>query len=275
MGFCFGVRRAIKILDKAAEEHGPLETLGAVVHNQRVVARLAEKGVRAVALLDEVRGVKVAIPSHGAGPQVWKEIEAKGLTAVDATCPIVARSQRVAQQLAETGFWVVIFGDAQHPEVKGVLGWAGGRGIATLHGPLPQEISAKLGLLSQTTQNQENFLRFAQEVLASPPARLQEVRIINTICQPTTERQRAALELARKVEVMLVIGSRNSANTRHLAELCSSLVETHLVEGADEVDRAWFQGHSRVGVTAGASTPDEAIEEVIGLVERWDKEPHP
>lgn len=266
LGFCFGVRRAVRLLERAAQEQGKIETLGPVVHNQMVVDSLAKLGVTVINSLDQFKGNVLAITTHGVGPEVLAKIQNRQLPLIDTTCPIVQKAQRIAKKLADAGFWVIVFGEAAHPEVKGLLGWAGNKAIATLDA---QEISTvnllprRLGILSQTTQNQSSFRNFVRDVLSSVLAQVREMSIVNTLCTATWRRQEAALELAKKTELMIVVGGHNSANTRRLAESCSTLVETYLVESAAEIKETWLEGKSHVGITAGSSTPDQAINEVI------------
>lgn len=264
MGFCFGVRRAIKLVEKAAQERGPLQTLGALVHNRQVVDKLAECGVSIATSLDEIRGDIVAIASHGVEPGVMKQIKARGLEVVDATCPFVRKAQVVAQRLGKEGFWVLVFGDASHPEVQAVLGWAGKNASAYLEIPQFPTQPKRLGILCQTTQNQERFANFVARIIASDTAKFSELRIFNTICDATRKHQAAALELAQRADLMIVIGGKDSANTRRLAEICADTgVATYHIETVTEFDPSWVQGRRHIGVTAGASTPDEAIDEVV------------
>ena len=270
IGFCFGVKRAIDILEKVAHERGGVETLGAVVHNQQVLQRLAGIGVRVAQGIDDIRGDMVAISSHGVSPQIEEEIRARHIDIVNTTCPFVHRLQTAARRLAETGFFVIIYGDADHTEVKGVLGWADGRGLATLDekfiaklGSLPR----RLGVLSQTTQIPAHFTEFVKRLIDSAFTRDSELRIIDTICHDIRKRQAAALELANRVDLMLVIGGHSSANTNRLAELCSTATETYLVETAEEISPSWFQGKHHIGVTSGASTAEQTIDEVLARLE--------
>lgn len=264
MGFCFGVRRAIKLVEKAAQERGPLQTLGALVHNRQVVDKLAECGVSIATSLDEIRGDIVAIASHGVEPGVMKQIKARGLEVVDATCPFVRKAQVVAQRLGKEGFWVLVFGDASHPEVQAVLGWAGKSASASLEIPQFTAQPKRLGILCQTTQNQERFANFVARIIASDTAKFSELRIFNTICDATRKHQAAALELAQRTDLMIVIGGKDSANTRRLAEICADTgVVTYHIETVAELDPSWVQGRRHIGITAGASTPDEAIDEVV------------
>ena len=266
IGFCPGVRQAINTLEKVARERGRVETLGAVVHNPQVLQRLAEKGVRVAKDIGDIKGKAVAISSHGVAPEVEEKIRARQIDIVDTTCPFVHRLQTAARRLAQAGFLVVIYGDADHTEVKGVLGWAEGKGIATLDErdifklePLPR----RLGVLSQTTQIPADFVNFVKRLIDGAFTRDSELRVIDTICHDIRKRQAQALELAGKVNLMLVIGGHGSANTNRLAELCSAVTETHLVETAADIEPGWFKGKRNIGVTSGASTAEAAIEEVL------------
>jgi len=270
IGFCYGVKRAIDILERIARERGGVETLGAVVHNQQVLQRLAEIGVRVVLGIDDIRGNTVAISSHGVSPQVEEKLKARHIDIINTTCPFVHRVQIAAQRLAKNGFFVIIYGDADHTEVNGVLSWAGGRGVATLDerfiaklDPLPR----RLGILSQTTQIPANFTEFVKRLIDLVFTRDSELRIIDTICHDIRRRQAEALELARRVDLMLVIGGRGSANTSRLAELCSTATETYLIETAGEIKPSWFRGKHHIGITSGASTPEPTIDEVLARLE--------
>jgi len=276
MGFCFGVKRAIDILEKVANERGNVETLGPVVHNKQVVQRLADIGVRVARDIDDIQGDIVATGAHGVSPQIEEEIRDRNIHIINTTyCPFVRRAQLVAARLVKSGFFVVVYGDADHPEVKGILGWAGGKGLATLDEkavttitPLPRRI----GVLAQTTQIPANFKEFAKKLIDSAFVRDSELRIIDTICHDIRKRQTAALELASKVDLMFVIGDHTSANTNRLAELCSTATETHLIETAEEIQESWLEGHTHIGVTGGASTPEETINEVLAKLEAMAKD---
>jgi len=266
IGFCFGVKRAVDILEKVCAERGGVETLGAVVHNQQVLQRLADIGVKVAKDVEDIKGKAVAISSHGVAPEVEEKIKARKIDIVDTTCPFVHRLQTAARRLARAGFQVVIYGDADHTEVRGVLGWAEGKGLATLDEkdifklePLPRRI----GVLSQTTQIPADFVQFVKRLIDGAFARDSELRVIDTICHDIRKRQSQALELAGKVDLMLVIGGRGSANTNRLAELCSVATETHLVETAADIKPEWFEGKQNIGVTSGASTAEATIEEVL------------
>ncbi|TET26235.1 MAG: 4-hydroxy-3-methylbut-2-enyl diphosphate reductase [Dehalococcoidia bacterium] len=270
IGFCFGVKRAVNILEKVAREQGGVETLGAIVHNQQVVQKLAEIGVRVVDSVAEIKGKSVAISCHGVDPQLEEEIRERHINIINTTCPFVHRAQAAAKKLADAGFFVVVYGDADHPEVRGVLGWTGGRGVAAVDEkfiaglePLPR----CLGVLSQTTQIPADFTEFAKKLIDAAFSKDSEIRIIDTICHDIRKRQHQALKLAKKADLMVVIGGYNSANSNRLAELCSKVTKTYLVETADEIQPPWLQGCRLIGVTAGASTGEQTIDEVLRRLE--------
>ncbi len=264
-GFCPGVRRAVQMVEEHLAREGPLATLGAIVHNAHVVEALENKGATVARSLEEADAPAVAITAHGAGQEVYREIQERGLKLVDTTCPIVKRAQEAAHTLAEAGYTVLIYGEESHPEVRGILSWTGGKGCATLRpADLPELSPGKLAVISQTTKDQKAFWDFVREVIARFHSTLADLRVIDTTCPETGRRYQAALELAERVQAIFVVGSRNSANTRRLAETCRGTgVRTYFIESAEEIDPAWLSGLSRVGVTAGASTPDEVIDQVI------------
>jgi len=267
LGLCFGVRRAIELLKETANKYGELETLGPLAHNRLLVEALANLGIKPINHLDQARGRILAITTHGTSPAILSEIRAHHIHIIDTTCPIVRKAQKAAKELAEAGFEVFIFGDAKHSEVKGLLGWTGDKGIAALNAkPIYSsgKSPSRLGIISQTTQTQSAFIEFVRQLIGMMGPKIEEMRLINTLCKVTQGQQEAALKLARKSQLMIVIGGGNSANARHLVEICSPLVETHLVETAEEVDTSWLVGKHHIGITAGASTPDEAVEELIG-----------
>ncbi|HHE51496.1 MAG TPA: 4-hydroxy-3-methylbut-2-enyl diphosphate reductase [Candidatus Acetothermia bacterium] len=266
LGFCFGVRRAVTMIETELEKNGPLCTLGAIVHNTHVVEALTEKGGRLVHGLDEIGPTEaVAITAHGAGEEVYSAIRERGLRIVDTTCPIVRRAQQTAEKLVKEGFFVIVYGEAEHPEVKGILSWTAGRGIATQTPEVEiPDGTTGIAVIAQTTKNPEQFAQFAERATREFASRVSEIRIVNTTCPETGRRYQAGSELAKKVDVILVVGSRSSANTRKLAQTCSATgVPTHHIESAAEIEGDWFAGYVRCGVTAGASTPDEVIEDVV------------
>ena len=269
LGLCFGVGRAIKLLKEAASkygEYGEIETLGPVAHNRLLVETLADLGVKPVGHLEQARGETLAITTHGTSQAILSEIKSRHIRIIDTTCPIVRKAQNAVRELAEAGFDVIIFGDTEHSEVKGLLGWARDKGAAALNTrqiARTAKSSSRLGIVSQTTQTQSAFFKFVRQLMGVVGPKTQEIRIINTLCKVVQGQQEAAEKLARRSQLMIVIGGGNSANTRHLVEICSPLVETHSVETADELRASWLADKKHIGITAGASTPDEAVEALV------------
>ena len=270
LGFCFGVRRAVEMIENELKDNGPLCTLGAIVHNTHVVSSLSDEGGQLVHSLDEVpENGAVAITAHGAGEEIYKEIKRRNLRLIDTTCPIVRRAQETAATMVKDGFFVLLYGERDHPEVKGILSWTRGKGESTMSSDVavPGE-AKKIAVISQTTKKRELFAKFAQQITGQYASKLEEIRIIDTTCPETGKRYQAARELAHEVEVLFVVGSHSSANTRKLAETCrETKIPTYHIDSAYEVKGEWLAGISRVGVTAGASTPDYIIDEVVSQLE--------
>jgi len=265
-GFCFGVRQAINLVEKVARERGGVETLGAVVHNQQVLQKLGEIGVKTVNNIEDIQGDTVVTSSHGVSPDLEEKIRARHSEIISTTCPNVKRAQTAAAELAESGFFVIVYGDAEHPEVKGILGRAKGKGLATTDEQavaVLKRLPRKIGILSQTTQVPAHFREFVKKIIDLALTKNSEIRVIDTICHDLRERQAAALELARRADLMLVVGGKSSANTKRIAELCAQITETHLIETAEDIKSEWLKGKRHIGVTSGASTAEETVEEVM------------
>ena len=260
LGFCYGVKRAIKIARENAAPDGSACTLGPIIHNPQMVERLKDEGVGTIDCLDDLKRGKVIIRSHGVGPETYERAEAMGLECVDATCPHVKKAQLSAKELAEEGRFVVIVGEKEHPEVHSIVQWAGGNVavIETVAEAASVPNASRLGIISQTTFSGERF----REIVSALLDKSRDIRVMRTICTATDQRQRAARELASKVDVMLVIGGKNSANTTRLAQLCAKICRTYHIETAEELRPAWFDNIEKIGITAGASTPDWIIKEV-------------
>ena len=266
LGFCYGVKRAIKIARENAAPDGSACTLGPIIHNPQMVERLKDEGVGTIDCLDDLKRGKVIIRSHGVGPETYEKAEAMGLECVDATCPHVKKAQLSAKELAEEGRFVVIVGEKEHPEVHSIVQWAGGNVavIETVAEAASVPNTSRLGIISQTTFSGERF----REIVSALLDKSRDIRVMRTICTATDQRQRAARELASKVDVMLVIGGKNSANTTRLAQLCANICRTYHIETAEELQPAWFDNIEKIGITAGASTPDWIIKEVYKKCQR-------
>ncbi len=271
MGYCYGVRRAVEMAfsPDTAVPGQKLVTLGPLIHNPQLIEKLAELGVNVVDSLDAANEATVLIRSHGVGPSIYQAAEQQGIELRDATCPHVKRAQIAAKQFADRGFQVVVAGEKNHQEVKSILAWADPTALAveTADDLTGVMLAEKVGLVSQTTLEREIFDSIHGALLGK--TRLLEVT--PTICTATEQRQQAARQLAEKVQIMIVIGGKNSANTRHLAEVCRKAgARTYHIETAQELDKEWFSGVERAGITAGASTPDWIIEEVRQRMENME-----
>lgn len=263
-GFCFGVKRAIKMAtDTLDQAPGPVKSLGQLIHNPQVVSLFHRRGLEVVSDLTEMApDGTVVIRSHGVGPEVREQAASRGLNVVDTTCPFVTKAQQYAAKLIAENYRVVMIGDAHHPEVIGVVAHTQGKAIVidTVEEAEKLKFIPRMGVVFQTTHS----IGHVQEVVGALLKRGKEVRVFNTLCGATTSMQKTAVELAPTVEAMVIIGGRQSANTAQLAEVCRRVnPRVHQVESADEIDSAWFIGVRRVGVSAGASTPDEVIAEVV------------
>lgn len=261
-GLCFGVKRAINTAFEAAAK-GKVYCLGPLIHNPQEVERLRQAGVDLVEDFSSLTGGDyLIIRSHGVPPKVLEEIRKKGLNIIDLTCPFVSKAQRDAEALHKEGYQVVIVGEKKHPEVQSIRGYAGDNAVVveTVDDVETTQFKNRIGVVAQTTQSYSNFSKIVLKLLRLS----KELKVFNTICDSTQERQDAARVLAGKVDVMLVVGGRNSANTSRLVTVCQQEGKpTYHIEVADEVQPQWFEGVTKVGVTAGASTPDWVVEGVL------------
>jgi 4-hydroxy-3-methylbut-2-enyl diphosphate reductase len=310
MGMCFGVKMTLDQIDEAIKTREGIDTLGTLVHNPQLVEKLSGQRIEVVGGLEDARNRTVAVTAHGAAPEVYHRAETQGLELIDTTCPLVTRVQQLAKKLMQEGNWVIVYGDAPHPEVKGILGWAnsifdGGQeeSAATEDGDKKEkskvrswsarraicaksleEIEAalaadgtpaakirKIALVSQTTQNTEWFKAFVRDVVTRFLEFGCEVHAHNTVCLPTAKRQPAAIDLAKEVDVMIVVGGYESANTRHLRDIAAEFCPAYHIERPEQLQEEWFQGVKTVGVTAGASTPDYVIKQVVDALEELDE----
>ena len=264
-GFCFGVKRAIKI----AEGSKNASTIGPLIHNNEEINRLKKDfNVDTLNALDEVDFDKKAIiRTHGIPKNDLKFLREKDVTVIDATCPFVTKPQQICKQMEKEGYDIVIFGDKNHPEVKGVASYAGERVFVALSVDEIKNISFsnKIAVVAQTTRKLDEFLQITNHLIAH----YKEVRVFNTICNATFDNQDAARELAKKSDIMVVIGGKNSSNTKQLHNICKEFCkDSFLIENEKEIDFNWFKNKKLCGVTAGASTPDWIIQKVIGKINK-------
>lgn len=272
-GFCYGVKRAVEMAEKAAADRINGATLGPLIHNPQFIAELEAKGIACKEDLDQfTAGETVIFRSHGVGPEVYEKAEAKQLNIIDATCPNVRMAQKKAYQAAQDGYLPIIVGEKNHPEVKSIKKWAGENAIVVEYlkdiSEVPQK--DKYAVIIQTTFELQKF----EEILAAlQKEREGEYRVERTICLATSQRQNAAMKLAGEVDAFIVIGGRNSANTRHLYELVASKCpKAYHIETAAELEQEMFRDCIKIGITAGASTPDRLIKEAIVAMENMDFE---
>ncbi len=262
-GFCFGVKRALELVVKAAEDKArPVHTLGPLIHNPQEIARLERLGIRPAESLDDIADGAVVLSAHGVDPALQSEARARGLEVIDATCPFVSRAHQHIKTLCDEGYAVVILGDPGHREVEGLAASSDRQAYIVTSGEDARAVprQRRCGLVVQTTQRPEAL----REVAGELALRCDELRVFNTICEATVSRQESARKLAESVPVMIVVGGRNSANTTRLAEICERAgAQAHHIETAEEVQPQWLAGAARVGVTAGASTPEWMIERVV------------
>jgi len=276
-GFCFGVERAIELAEESAKytkEGKKVFTYGPLIHNPQEIGRLKTLGINVLENEGQLdRDTVLILRSHGIPPQKERELKSKGVQIVDATCPYVKAVHEAVVKLVNEGYFIVLVGEKNHPEVLGTWGYlrdAKGEGIIveTLEDLKPALNKTKVGVIAQTTQNEQFF----KEVVGELALWVQELKVINTICNATSVRQEEVRELAPKVDVMLIIGGKNSGNTTRLYKIAKSLnPNSYHIETADELKEEWFQNASTVGISAGASTPKWIIESVLKRLEEIAK----
>ncbi len=275
-GFCFGVKRAVDAILEAltagkmerAETERAVWTIGMPIHNPQEVARLRTMGLRVAKDASEVPpGVKVLIRAHGESRAVLDELRGKGVCVIDTTCPFVRRAQDLASSLSGEGYHIVLLGDRNHPEIRSIMGYVdGGLNVVADEAEaerLPKR--ARVALISQTTQQEERL----SSVAAVLVRRAGELRVCNTICRATMERQDAVRALVGRVDGVVLIGGRESANTGKLRNIAETNgLGVLWIESAEELDRGWFEGRQRIGIAAGASTPEWLITEISNKIAR-------
>ncbi len=264
-GFCFGVAITVKKAEETVDARGDVTTLGHVVHNPQMVASLESRGLKNAHSVDDVSSGTLFVRAHGLPTEVFDKARSKGLEIVDATCPMVTKIHVQAEKLKADGYKIVVIGDANHPEVKGTLSHV--PGAWCIAGPedvaaLPR--ASRVGVVVQSTWSGEQFT----EIVKRLSEKYYEVRAVNTICTDTRNRQFEAAQLAKEVEVMVVVGGKTSANTKHLADLATwSGAKSYHIEGPDELDPMWFSGVGVAGLMSGASTPGWLVDQVADKME--------
>jgi 4-hydroxy-3-methylbut-2-en-1-yl diphosphate reductase len=263
-GFCFGVKRAIKI----AEENKNSSTYGPLIHNSKEIARLDQDFK--VGLVEDYKafkaGDKAIVRTHGIVKEELIALHESGVDVVDATCPFVTKPQEIAQEMSEAGYDVIIFGDESHPEIKGVKSYAtnGAIVVTNVFDLIELKLREKIALIAQTTRKVEDYLEIANYLIP----RHKEVRVFNTICNATFDNQEAVRKISKKADVMIIIGGKNSSNTKQLSSIAHDYcANSHHIEDENDLDFSWFKDKKFCGISAGASTPDWIIQNVINAIE--------
>lgn len=263
-GFCFGVRRAITLAEKTAEGKKKIYSLGPLIHNPQEVKRLEKHGVKSISRPERLTNATLVLRTHGIPAGQREKLLRRKLEVVDATCPFVKRAQDAVRQLSAKQATVIIVGERTHPEVVGLVSYGGKKCyvVENIADARKLKLAGEICVVSQTTQTPENF----NAVVTFLKKKYKHITTYNTICRATIDRQSAASGLARRVDVMVVVGGKNSGNTRRLAEICRAYAPTYHIETSAELKASWFAKAARIGLTAGASTPDWIINDVKAAI---------
>jgi len=272
-GFCFGVRRAINLAEKTVNEQSRVYTLGPIIHNPQEVKRLEKQGIKTLKDPKRVKNGFVILRTHGIPFELHEKLEKnKGVVIIDATCPFVKRAQNIVRQLSadvkSKDKTIIVVGERSHPEVVALVSYGNGKCIViknikeahSFHG------AGDLNIVSQTTQTPENFEGIVNELKQH-----YKMGVYNTICMATLDRQKSAENLAKSMDLIIVVGGKNSGNTTRLAQICSSKTKTYHIETINDISEKWFKNIQNVGLTAGASTPDWIIKDVERAIQKISK----
>jgi len=265
-GFCYGVKRALQMAKRTRRQSaGQVLTLGELIHNPQVIADLEKQGVRSTEDPKSIHEGTVIIRSHGVAPEIYKILEKKNIEIIDATCPIVKKIQKLVERLAQENEEIIIVGNKEHPEIKGLVGYSRGKGRiieneAQAHS-LPRK--KKRAVLAQSTQD---LFLFGQ-VVAALIQMTEELKVYNTICHSTQTRQKATSELAFRVDILFIVGGKKSSNTDKLYQISKRILpQTYFIESARQITPRLLKGAKRIGISGGASTPPEVIEEAVAKI---------
>ena len=265
-GFCFGVKRAMNMAwDELENKNGnKVYSLGPLIHNKQAVDKYKEKGLLEMDSLDKVpNDSKLIIRSHGVAEDVYVQSKSKNMDIVDTTCPFVKKIHEIVKEFSNNGYKIIIVGNANHPEIVGINGWCNNEAFVINSEEevdnIPFNNDDKYCVVSQTTANLEHFDKIVEKI----NSKTNNLTVKNTICFATKERQLSATDLAKEVDCMVVIGGKHSSNTQKLVNICKNIVPTFSIETKEELQKDMFEGFKVAGVTAGASTPDWIIDEII------------
>ncbi|MBL7055109.1 4-hydroxy-3-methylbut-2-enyl diphosphate reductase [Candidatus Woesearchaeota archaeon] len=262
VGFCFGVKKALEQVEKLNK---PAYVLGKLIHNPQVIGGLEKEGIKSIENTDSVEeGSTIIIPAHGVPDNTINNLAKQGFKIVDCTCSLVKKVHEITKEEEKQGYTIIILGDKEHSEVKGINGNLKNSVIISgVDGVNKLDKEKRYCLVSQTTQDEGKFNEVAEELKKS----VKELKVYNTICVPTKHRQSGSVELAKESELMLVVGGKMSANTKRLTKRCSEFVKTYHIESEKELEAGWFKDKNKIGITAGASTPDYIIKKVVEKIE--------
>jgi len=270
-GFCFGVERAVSLVEDTSHKYSGVFTLGPIIHNPQIVSKFAENGVGVCNAPEELSSENTAVVrSHGITKETYVKLDERKVNVVDATCPFVKKAQSRAKQLGDKGATVVVFGENDHPEVKSIVSFIDSEFVivSDIEEANDLPFAKDYALVAQTTQNSESFDKIA-EILKT---KCENLTVNNTICNATSLRQASAIDLAKKVDIMIVIGGKNSGNTTRLYQICKEICPaTYHIETKEELNSKIFENTRKVGITAGASTPGYLVEEVIEFLKEVSK----
>ena len=263
-GFCFGVKRAVEI----AEESKNAVTLGPLIHNPLEIERLAKNyNVKYIESIEDIDNdvKRVIVRTHGIPKDKLHKLKEKNVEIIDATCPFVKKPQEIVEEMSKLGYDIVIFGDKNHPEIQGVMSYSVHNRVYVVLSPKELEnikLKERIATVAQTTRKIKDYLEITNYLIQ----RHKEVRVFNTICNATFENQDAVRELAKKADIMIIIGGKNSSNTKQLYNIAKEFCEAYLVESEEELKKEWFKGKKHCGISAGASTPEWLVEKIISRI---------
>ncbi|MBN1794822.1 MAG: 4-hydroxy-3-methylbut-2-enyl diphosphate reductase [Candidatus Omnitrophica bacterium] len=271
-GFCYGVERAVKKAEEALRSEGTVKSLGPIIHNPPTVEMLAERGLGVADSLDEIDSGTVVIRAHGAAPEVYQKAREKGIRVVDTTCPFVTSARHSAEKLVQEGYQLIIVGEKTHPEVIGIYEAVDHQAIVVRDASelslIDTDAMKRVGIVAQTTQQLDVFKAVIDFFIRT---NVTELRIFNTICKDTLDRQEEVEALSRQCDCVLVVGGKNSSNTKKLFRICQMMgVRAFQIETTGEIQGEWFDAVRRVGVVSGASTPKSIIDDVLSVLQEID-----
>lgn len=262
-GLCYGVKRALKIAQETRQSrNGDVLTLGDLIHNPRIIADLRRQGIQTIESLEKLKKRTVIIRSHGVSPEIYKKLKRRTIDIVDATCPNVKKIQKLVERLAKNKEDIVIVGNREHPEIKGLIGYSLGKGKIIENEQEAKRLppGKKRSVLAQSTQD----LYLFEKIVAALIEKTEELRVFNTICQSVQERQKSTSELAASVDILFIVGGKNSSNTNKLYKISKRIQpNTYFIERAEQITPRMLKGAQKIGLSGGASTPPEAIREAV------------